>query len=107
MPLVPSEPANPCGIIAYTIFNDTFSVLDQNGNNITMTTDGIAWPSDVERFVSYNESTAWLNISDPRFMNWIRIATLPDFRKLWARINNDLQPGVYTLIVNNSKFLMK
>lgn len=44
----------------------------------------------------------WLNISDPRFLNWIRIATLPTFRKLWARINNDLQPGTYTLTVTNS-----
>jgi hypothetical protein len=68
-----------------------------------MTTEGIAWPSDYNRYAVSNVSEQWMNVTDPRFMNWARIATLPNFRKLWARINNDLPAGTYTLLVNNSK----
>lgn len=101
-PLNSSAVANPCGIVAYSIFTDTFNVLDSSGSNISMTTNDIAWPSDLEQYTYLDESTMWLNITDPRFMNWIRIAPLPSFRKLWAKINVDLQPGTYTLRVNNS-----
>ena len=91
-------------MIAYSIFNDTFSIAYPNGTNIsTMTTDQIAWPGDVNKFKMADPTTAWLNYTDPRVMNWIRIATLPTFRKLWARINSDLEPGTYTLYVNNRK----
>jgi len=34
-------------------------------------------------------------------MVWMRTAGLPDFRKLYAAINTDLQPGSYQLITNN------
>ena len=68
-----------------------------------MTTNGIAWESDSYRFDMPDPSKLWINITDPRFMNWIRISTLPTFRKLWARINLDLEPGTYTLTVQNSK----
>ena len=67
-----------------------------------MTTNGIAWPSDFKKYHLADPSKAWLNVTDPRVMNWLRIATLPDFRKLWARINTDLPAGTYTLLVNNS-----
>lgn len=36
------------------------------------------------------------------FIVWMRTAGLPNFRKLWGRINETLQPGNYTInIVNN------
>lgn len=101
--LDPKEPANPCGIIAYSIFNDSFSISDPNGNSILMTTNGIAWPSDLQKYKLSNLSAQWYNVTDPRFMNWMRLATLPDFRKLWARINSDLSPGTYSVQITNSK----
>ena len=69
-----------------------------------MTSDGIAWPSDSSRYTITDPSVMWLNTTDPRVMNWMRIATLPNFRKLWARINTDVPAGTYTLTVNNSTF---
>jgi len=45
----------------------------------------------------------WYNTTDPRFMNWMRIAPLPNFRKLWGRINSNIVPGNYTLLIDNSK----
>ena len=67
-----------------------------------MTTDGIAWASNSDQYKNLNLSLQWLDVTDPRFQNWMRISTLPNFRKLWARINHDLEPGTYTLTVNNS-----
>ena len=32
----------------------------------------------------------------------MRVAAFPNFRKLWGRIEQDLEPGEYTVIVNNN-----
>lgn len=98
-----SAPANPCGIIAYSIFNDSYTITF-NGNALTsLTTDGIAWPSDLQKYKISDASLQWYNVTDPRFMNWMRIASLPNFRKLWARINQDLPVGQYTIQITNCK----
>lgn len=52
--------------------------------NISST--GIAWPSDLKKFVVGNSSTMWYDVSSERFINWMRIASMPTFRKLWGRI---------------------
>jgi hypothetical protein len=36
-------------------------------------------------------------------MVWMRTAALPHFRKLWGKINTDLEPGTYTVTINNCK----
>ena len=103
-PLVSSAPANPCGIIAYSIFNDSYTITFPNGSALTsLTTDGIAWPSDLQKYKISDASLQWYNVTDPRFMNWMRIASLPNFRKLWARINQDLPAGQYTIQITNCK----
>jgi hypothetical protein len=99
--LDPNAPANPCGIIAYTIFNDSF-VIKNDSNSVYVTTNGIAWPSDLLKYQISNPGLQWYNVTDPRFMNWMRIATLANFRKLWGRINSDLPAGNYSLLINNS-----
>jgi hypothetical protein len=35
------------------------------------------------------------------FIVWMRTAGLPNFRKLWGRIDEGLEPGTYNLYVNN------
>lgn len=35
--------ANPCGMIAYTVFNDSFSL----GGSVDISHQGIAWPTDL------------------------------------------------------------
>jgi len=32
----------------------------------------------------------------------MRTAALPSFRKLWGRIEQDLQPGKYTILIGNN-----
>jgi len=78
----------------------------QGGSTIDISTNDIAWPSDLKKYKLSDASKQWLNVTDPRFMNWMRIATLPDFRKLWGRVNQDLIAGTYTVQITNSKNLL-
>jgi hypothetical protein len=39
-------------------------------------------------------------------MNWMRIAAMSDFRKLWGRIEQDVPPGNYSISITNSTFMI-
>ena len=80
-----------------------------------MNESNIAWSSDKElkykrpvdpasKNPDYYKSIQWQDVLDEHFMVWMRPAGLPNFRKLWGRINGDLSPGNYILSVNNSKY---
>ena len=48
-PLEPDEPAFPCGLVAKSLFNDTFTLIRlDSGETIQIDEDNIAWKSDVE-----------------------------------------------------------
>lgn len=99
-----NDPANPCGLIAKSLFNDTYSIAKDN-EMIVIDEKDIAWDSDKKnRYVKpINASLIqWTDVEDEHFMVWMRPAGLPDFRKLWGRIRMNLNPGKYMLsIVNN------
>jgi hypothetical protein len=88
-PLDPEAIANPCGMVAYTIFNDTFE-LRNGSESLSILSTRIAWPSDVSNFVVREREGMWYDISDERFINWVRIASMANFRKLWGRIEGSL-----------------
>ncbi len=89
---------------------------------LSVSDDNIAFDSDVKyRFADYmpqffnplmNSLRGGFNLSvesggatpkeNQRFMNWMRIAALPRFRKLWGIIDADLKEGdvVQVTIVN-------
>jgi len=73
-------------MIAYTYFNDSFVIYQNPSTTYTVLHTGIAWPSDIQKYKVTNPSLMWIDITDERFMNWMRIAAMPDFRKLWGRI---------------------
>jgi len=105
----------PCGLIANSVFNDTFGnpILTQaNDASITtpetyeMTQQGIVWPGESDKYkqTSYNADQIvpppfWSqrypngytqdnlpNLhEDEHFQVWMRTAGLPTFRKLWQR----------------------
>ncbi|KAI0646784.1 transcription regulator [Trametes meyenii] len=116
----------PCGLIANSLFNDSFSGL-------TMPTDrtqaynfsesGIAWPGEAKKYASTltydvslitpppnwkrrfpdgytNDNLPDLK-SDEHFQNWMRTAGLPTFTKLFGR-NDDtkLLSGRYEITIN-------
>ena len=94
----------PCGLIAYSVFNDTFTTA-----GVAVTETGIAWPSDLQKFanptaafVAANQATmtflqSWApgiaNVTNEHFIVWMRVAALPSFRKLYGIINTDIQAG--------------
>lgn len=125
----------PCGLIANSLFNDTFSdpyVVPYNGEtigqNYSFTDQGIAWSSDQQKYGSngYSDLTEiapppnWVSRypngrytdaypppnlpTDYAFQVWMRIAGLPNFRKLYGRNDNDvMQRGYYQIDIEDSK----
>ncbi|KAG1882915.1 ligand-effect modulator 3 family [Suillus subluteus] len=105
----------PCGLIANSVFNDTFSNLtfmsgDSSGNSdYNFTSSGIAWPGEAKkysatsgytnnldevvpppnwalRFPSYPNASSIPNLqADEHFQNWMRTSGLPTFSKLYGR----------------------
>lgn len=100
-PLDPNGPANPCGLVALTVFNDTFTLSGPSGN-VPISSNDIAWKGDVKKIKITDPTVMWQNTTDERFMNWMRIASSSDFRKLWGRIDSSLPAGTYTFTIQNS-----
>lgn len=102
---------NPCGLIAWSFFNDTYDV-EVNGVPAAVTEKGIAWRSDVEdKFGAYapqhfNDDAATRGgggivgtvREDEHFIVWMRTAALSHFRKLWGKIEEDIPAGSVVVI---------
>ena len=41
-------------------------------------------------------------MTDEHFMVWMKTAGLPNFRKLWGKIEEDLQPQTYKVVIENN-----
>ena len=101
--------AIPCGLMAKTFFNDTFEIFTKNENgensNITINQENIAFDKDKHLFKNVDESNQWIDMEDEHFIVWMRPAGLPNFKKLWGRIEDDLNKSetLYFKINNNYK----
>lgn len=74
--------------------------------NITIDDKNIAWSSDREyKFKNLNvpdwKSIQWQDVEDQKFIVWMRTAGLPNFRKLYGEIKEDLKKGTYELRIKN------
>lgn len=70
--LTPNSVANPCGLVPRSYFNDTFTLT--NGKQpLSISKDGIAWPSDREgKFIKASDGgTQWINVEDGTTSNKI------------------------------------
>ncbi|KAF8477291.1 LEM3/CDC50 family protein [Kalaharituber pfeilii] len=120
------KPYYPCGLIANSLFNDTFSdpvwitAPGKDNETYAMTEKGIAWKSDKDRYKKskyrnddvmpppnwrkqypdgYTEKNPIPDLSDREdFQVWMRTAGLPTFSKL-AKRNNTASMGQGTYIV--------
>ncbi|XP_061346782.1 ALA-interacting subunit 3-like isoform X2 [Gastrolobium bilobum] len=102
------KPIVPCGLIAWSLFNDTYS-FSRDNKNLTVNKKGISWKSDREhKFgkdvfpknfqnssikggASLNESIPLSEQED--LIVWMRTAALPTFRKMYGKIEVDLNEG--------------
>lgn len=95
----------PCGLIAKSFFNDTFA-LSNGQTPIPLRKDGIAWASDREKkFKNPPAGTPGIrviaDIEDEDFIVWMRTAGLPDFKKLYRIIDQDLPAGTYNVTITS------
>jgi hypothetical protein len=103
---------NPCGLVARSFFNDRFELLRSDDSVVPWTQDGIAWESDVKH--KYKNTSGTGNkfnlrlpeedalVTDPDFIVWMRVAALPEFRKLYRIIHTPLKAGTYTMSITNN-----
>jgi hypothetical protein len=125
-------PYYPCGLIANSFFSDIFSDLkNDNGDSIDISDTDIAWSEDMAGYRQSKYSSesvlpppSWLDFpqelkdkykiagdkytslpdfsNDGRFINWMKVAGFPTFRKLYGKIDAGLAQGKYTLKINNN-----
>jgi len=97
---------NPCGLIAKSLFNDTFILYNSSGSPIPLRKDGIAWSSDKDtKFKNPPINAPGIRViadfEDEDFIVWMRTAGLPDFKKLYRIIDTTLEAGNYTVRVRS------
>jgi len=95
----------PCGLIAKNLFSDVLMLKTESGRLVNVSKKGIAWESDVnEKFNNPSNTTPGIrtipNFKDEDFINWMRIAATPTFRKLYRIIKENLN-GTYFVEINN------
>jgi len=65
----PTSIISPCGLVAWSVFNDSFALYDAAGAAVPMTESGIAWPSDLQnKFKNSENGSTGLNF--PPFAHW-------------------------------------
>jgi archaellin len=123
----------PCGSIANSFFNDSFSLTffippNSGRYQVNLTRTGIAWPSDVELKYGnpsgFNPNSAadsfkhtqkppnWSKsiwqlpnaLKNEDFVVWMRTAAFPSFKKTYASINRNQQYFVNGLAAGNYSF---
>ncbi|XP_077221243.1 ALA-interacting subunit 1-like [Tasmannia lanceolata] len=108
----------PCGLIAWSLFNDTYR-FSRNNKVLEVSKKNIAWKSDQDHKFGddvYPKNFqsggliggAKLNASKPLseqedLIVWMRTAALPTFRKLYGKIDVDLEANdkIAVVIENN------
>lgn len=111
-------PIVPCGLIAWSLFNDTFT-FSRERVELKVNRKNIAWKSDREHkfgkdVYPFNFQNGTLiggakldpsvPLSDQEdLIVWMRTAALPSFRKLYGRIEEDLEADelISVYLVNN------
>lgn len=122
---------HPCGLGANAVFTDTYELLDSSGNLIDLdeSQQTITWKTDLgnryknpsDEAITQNEDKVdfWLwkpewrerlnmdkegvgvGVENSHFMVWMRNAALPDFRKLFAKVQKTSLELPVTVRINN------
>ena len=102
--LSPNDVAIPCGLMAKTFFNDTYT-FSINGTQLPVNETGIAFAKDRDLFKkNYNMNKQWMDLTNEHFIVWMRPSGLPNPKKLWGRIEQDLESGTQIDVVINNNY---
>ena len=86
--------AIPCGLMAKSFFNDKYYFYSKiKDEYLDVNETGIALEFDKKNYKNVDPSRQWTNMEDEHFIVWMRPAGLPNFRKLWGRIDDNLEEG--------------
>ena len=101
--------ANPCGLFARSFFNDSYELYKNIDEDklikININEKEISNKYLRERFFKRNKNykkTQWIDVENEHFINWMNVETFHNFRKLWGRIESDLDVGNYTFLIKNN-----
>ena len=109
-PLIDDDLAIPCGLIAKSYFNDNFTNwIYINGFNeevhFSPNEKDIAWKADKElKYKNIDPDRQWIDMEDEHFIVWMRPAGLPNFRKLWGRIEMDFEENTDVKVTITDRF---
>lgn len=101
--LDPNAVAIPCGVMAFTFFNDEFSLFDATtGQPLPVSHTGIAWQSDREfKFKNVDLDRQWIDATDQRFITWMRISPYNEFVKSWGVADDAVKGRRVSVVVAN------
>ncbi|OVA09467.1 Protein of unknown function DUF284 [Macleaya cordata] len=113
-----NQPIVPCGLIAWSLFNDTYTFVHRT-MELKVNRKNIAWKSDRDHkfgkdvypfnfqngtLIGGGKLNPTVPLSDQEdLIVWMRTAALPSFRKLYGRIEEDLEAEdlIVVHLVNN------
>ena len=87
-----NDKAIPCGLIAKTLFNDTY-IFSINNEVINVVETGISYDKDRNLYKNKFEDRQWLDMTNEHFIVWMRPSGFPNPRKIWGKIDKDLIEG--------------
>lgn len=119
--LDPKAVANPCGILASLfpkgitrthiddfilskrVINNATQV--ESYENVPIKIEGISWAGYKEKKFKMlnNGADQWVNVTNERFIEWMRAPLRSSFYKLWGRIDQNLEKGLYRFDIANGK----
>ena len=102
--LDPEAYAVPCGLMAKTFFNDSFS-FSIGSTDLTVDETNIAFDKDKKLYdENPDRSKQWMDMTNEHFLVWMRPSGLPNPKKLWGRIDRDLKQGEKIDIAINNNY---
>ncbi|EPS71102.1 hypothetical protein M569_03657 [Genlisea aurea] len=113
-----NKPIVPCGLIAWSLFNDTFNFV-RSSSPLPVNKKDISWRSDRKNkfgsdvypknfqksgFIGGAKLNDTMPLSEQEdLIIWMRTAALPSFRKLYGKIEADLQADEkITVVIQNN-----
>lgn len=91
------------------IHPDSFHLYDHQ-NKVPIVINQTLISFSVDRKYKYKrhknfQFNQWLDVENELSMNWFNVQPLPLVRKLWGRIDTELDIGNYTLTINNRSLI--